>query len=264
MGQPCNGAVATRVTPITNEMRLEVDLVGQNYACDCDLSSWQCAPKTRVPGLSAVTAVVRFHLTPYALPPPIVVMAYDLGKTPKYEPSAAATASVTPGLTYTVTVEILREDLQSASEYVAAIRIGDSGQPLLNLGPCNPDGTDYDCTFFDCGPQLGGWSNEAISYTPQTSTMAFEVDVVGREPACPLDPRAPLVIDWHPRCWPSRRLVGLRLRPSELDLLQGEHGGEPTGLHRRRALHSRCTGGASAAAAPAATDDVPDVPDVPD
>merc|ERR1712070_776653 len=50
-----------------------------------------------------------------------------------------------PNTQYAVSFEILRNDLGSASEYVTDVIVGKK-----SLGSCNPDGGDYDCTFFDC------------------------------------------------------------------------------------------------------------------
>ena len=207
--------------------------------------------------------MARFRLTPYNHPAPIVVMAYSPGTTPEYHPSASATAAVTAGTRYTITVEVLREDLGDASEYVAAIRIGDdgvlpgeAGTALLNLGACHPDGGDYDCTFFDCGPQLG-----TVTFTPQTSTMAFELDIVGHSWDC--DCARPFRAD-PPQTAPSKpcsplsyRLcasVRASRRSGDVDLLPGEPRPHTPALHRRRALHARRArpAAAHAAGAPAA------------
>ena len=127
---------------------------GPPWRDSCDLATWECSRRSVNPNRTQVAAVARFHLTPYHHADPIVVMAYSAGKTPQYNPSASATATVTPGVIYTVMVEVLREDLGSSSERYDAIRLGDSGHNLINIGGCNPDGGDYDCTFFEY-PSLG-------------------------------------------------------------------------------------------------------------
>ena len=60
------------------------------------------------------------------------------------------TVAVVAGITYTIQFEILRNDLGSAAEKVKNVMVGDDGGTLTDLGSCNPDGGDYDCTFFDC------------------------------------------------------------------------------------------------------------------
>jgi len=53
--------------------------------------------------------------------------------------------TVQPGVRYTVSVEILRNDLGSSGERVQDITLDGS-----SIGGCNPDGGDYDCTFYNC------------------------------------------------------------------------------------------------------------------
>merc|ERR1719199_1942989 len=50
-----------------------------------------------------------------------------------------------PGARYNIDVEILRNDLGHSSEYVKSILVGGE-----DMGSCNPDGGDYDCTFYKC------------------------------------------------------------------------------------------------------------------
>ena len=57
----------------------------------------------------------------------------------------SGTITVQPGLQYSVNVEILRNDLASSSEKVQDITLDG-----ISIGGCNPDGSDYDCTFFNC------------------------------------------------------------------------------------------------------------------
>ena len=72
---------------------------------------------------------------------------YGEGTTPKdtYE----GILNVLPDIEYSIKIEVLRNDLESSSERVSKI--------ILNgetIGDCNPDGGDYDCTFFDCAQTL--------------------------------------------------------------------------------------------------------------
>ena len=70
-------------------------------------------------------------------------MVYGEGKETKstYE----SVINVIPNLQYQLQVEVLRNDLESASERVSRITFDD-----VDIGDCNPDGGDYDCNFFDC------------------------------------------------------------------------------------------------------------------
>ena len=61
------------------------------------------------------------------------------------------------GIEYNIKVEVLRNDLQSYSERVSAIVL--NGE---TIGNCNPDGGDFDCTFYDCAQTL---STKRISST---------------------------------------------------------------------------------------------------
>lgn len=57
------------------------------------------------------------------------------------------TIKVHPNTNYNVTVEILRNDLASRkpNEYVKSIKLDG-----YEMGECQPDGGDYDCTFYKC------------------------------------------------------------------------------------------------------------------
>ena len=46
---------------------------------------------------------------------------------------------------YDVRIEVLRNDLGSSDERVSKITFDG-----VTIGDCNPDGGDYDCTFFNC------------------------------------------------------------------------------------------------------------------
>ena len=52
-------------------------------------------------------------------------------------------------LSYNVKIEVLRNDLGSSEEKVSNIAFDG-----VTIGDCNPDGEDYDCTFFDCTETL--------------------------------------------------------------------------------------------------------------
>lgn len=84
---------------------------------------------------------------------------------------------VASGTTYNVKVEVLRNDLASASEYVSAITFDGS-----SIGSCNPDGGDYDCTFYNCASTLS-----STTYTPTSTTIAVVLTFVGHSHDCDCD-----------------------------------------------------------------------------
>ena len=73
----------------------------------------------------------------------IVHMVYGEGKQTKS--SYESVINVVPNVQYQLKVEVLRNDLESSSERVTSIMFDGA-----EIGDCNPDGDDYDCTFFDC------------------------------------------------------------------------------------------------------------------
>ena len=86
------------------------------------------------------------------MPKPIQHIIYKEGKDPSNWDETATyedVINVQPGIDYSVKVEVLRNDLGSSSEKVSRIAL--NGR---TIGDCNPDGDDYDCTFFDCSPTL--------------------------------------------------------------------------------------------------------------
>ena len=70
-------------------------------------------------------------------------MVYGEGETTQatYE----SIINVAPNLEYEVRIEVLRNDLQDDEERVSKITFDG-----VTIGDCNPDGGDYDCTFFNC------------------------------------------------------------------------------------------------------------------
>ena len=85
---------------------------------------------------------------------PIQHVLFKEGKTPSnWSDESTATyedvLKVYPGIDYSVKVEVLRNDLGSSSEKVSRIAL--NGR---TIGDCNPNGGDYDCTFFDCSLTL--------------------------------------------------------------------------------------------------------------
>ena len=53
----------------------------------------------------------------------------------------------------------------------------------LELGECNPDGGDYDCTFFDCSAA----QSADTTLTAAGSTLTFEIDLTGHSRDCDCD-----------------------------------------------------------------------------
>ena len=74
-------------------------------------------------------------------------MVYGEGETTQatYE----STINVAPNLEYEVRIEVLRNDLQDDDERVSKITFDG-----VTIGDCNPDGGDYDCTFFNCRDRI--------------------------------------------------------------------------------------------------------------
>ena len=110
---------------------------------------------------------------------PLSTVVYQEG-TGKGTNPVVGTLTVKTGVTYSVSVEILRNDLQHSSEYVTSVKIGDDGSPLTDLGECHPDGGDYDCTFFRC-------QSLATTFKPSKSTMRIEIELVENHWACDCD-----------------------------------------------------------------------------
>jgi len=86
----------------------------------------------------------------------------------------AGTISVVPGVTYTVSMEILRNDLGEPNERVSNVTFDGN-----SIGGCNPDGGDYDCTFYTC-PQ-----SPSVSST--TGIIAVNLVYTGHSWDCDCD-----------------------------------------------------------------------------
>ena len=85
---------------------------------------------------------------------------------------------VQKGVTYYVKAEVLRNDLEQSEEHVRSITL--DGRELFANG-CNPDGDDFDCTFFEC-PLLKGFA-----ITSTTGTIAVKMDFRGHSRDCDCD-----------------------------------------------------------------------------
>jgi len=144
----------------SNELEIEMKYKGHSRDCDCDKSNWQCSTedaghrrrRSYVAGRTPVEAVARFTLT-QVTPNGQIFMFWKEGTgslSNGNSDSAYETVTrrfpVTYGAKYDVlAIDVLRNDMGSSSERVQSIKIDG-----VNLGSCNPDGSDYDCTFFDC------------------------------------------------------------------------------------------------------------------
>ena len=84
---------------------------------------------------------------------------------------------VYPGQLYSVSVEVLRNGLGNADDKVSNIRL--NGE---NIGTCNPDGSDTDCTFYDCDSFL-----TAKEFSSNSETLTFKLDYVGNSQSCSCD-----------------------------------------------------------------------------
>ena len=102
---------------------------------------------------------------------------YGQGTTPTEEATYEDKLKVHPDTLYNIKVEVLRNDLGGASEKVSAITLND-----INIGDCNPDGEDYDCTFFDCAQTLS-----TKSITSNDGTILASLDYVGHSRDCDCD-----------------------------------------------------------------------------
>ena len=121
-----------------------------------------------------------FHFE-YVPPPPafsaqpVVVMVYSEGETA--QANQTGTATVVDGVTYDIKTEILRNNLGGADEKVTRILV--NGVELDGSNPgCNPDGGNYDCTFFDCS------SGSTPPLTATSTEMVFRLAYEGHSRGC--------------------------------------------------------------------------------
>ena len=105
----------------------------------------------------------------------IVHMVYGEGKEAKS--TYDSVINVLPNIAYSPKIEVLRNDLGSASEKVSKITFDE-----VVIGDCNPDGGDLDCTFFDCKDTIKG---QAVSST--TGSIAVSFTYVGHSRDCDCD-----------------------------------------------------------------------------
>ena len=84
---------------------------------------------------------------------------------------------VYPGKVYRVGVEVLRNGLANADAKVSKIRL--NGE---NIGTCNPDGSDTDCTFYDCDSFL-----TAKEFSSNSEAITFKLYYDGNSESCSCD-----------------------------------------------------------------------------
>jgi hypothetical protein len=85
--------------------------------------------------------------------------------------------NVYPGKVYLVSVEVLRNGLGNDDDKVSKIRLNGN-----NIGTCNPDGSDTDCTFYDCDSTL-----TEKEFSSNSETLTFKLDYVGNSESCSCD-----------------------------------------------------------------------------
>ena len=92
--------------------------------------------------------------------------------TPSSIPSdrkLSGSLTVVANTQYSIKMEIIRSDLNSATEYVESIKMNG-----VNFGSCNPTGPDSestnDCTWYDCSSILS-----PTSITPTSTTITVEL-----------------------------------------------------------------------------------------
>ena len=81
----------------------------------------------------------------------------EFGLTGSWDPQAenekratyTDTIQIVPRQKYWMKFEVLRNDMHDAEEKVSRIEINGH-----DFGECDPPGPDYDCTFFNCAPEI--------------------------------------------------------------------------------------------------------------
>lgn len=107
----------------------------------------------------------------------VVIYGEGTGSYQSEGKTYTGTISVTPGVKYSVALEVLRNDLASASEYVKDVTLDGT-----SIGGCNPDGGDYDCTFFACSIPAG-----TTITGPASGTIDVSMHFVGHSWVCDCD-----------------------------------------------------------------------------
>jgi hypothetical protein len=131
---------------ISASVKIQLTMTGHSHDCDCDQDTATCSKQDTVAGRTPIKAAARFTLTPQVTDGPVTKVIYLVDDSRNGEDeNFGGQIMVSPQTTYKATVEVLRDDLGGASEYVKAIRIGG-----VSMGECHPSGGDYDCTWHTC------------------------------------------------------------------------------------------------------------------
>ena len=78
---------------------------------------------------------------------------------------------------YIVSIEVLRNGLGNANSKVSKIKL--NGQ---NIGECNPDGSDDDCTFFNCDSSIS-----EKEFSSNSEKLTLKLEYVGNSENCSCD-----------------------------------------------------------------------------
>ena len=123
---------------------------------------------------------------------------YEEGKTPSSwdgkntMATYSSVINVMPNLDYSLKVEVLRNDLGGVNEKVSKITFDGSV-----IGNCNPDGHDFECTFFDCQSSI---QNNTIS--SKNGSILVSLTFEGHSWDCDCDKKT-----WN--CSPENTVDGL-------------------------------------------------------
>ena len=85
------------------------------------------------------------------------------------------------GVTYSIVMEVLLNDLGDAGEKVSGVTFNGH-----SIGGCNPDGGQYNCTFYNCAREL-----TSRNYTATSDTINVDATYLGYSHGCDCD-----VNDW--------------------------------------------------------------------
>ena len=114
---------------------------------------------------------------------PIAKVLYKAGKGAG---DISGSISVVKGTKYAVKIEVLRNDLGSRDKRVRSIKIDGKEVGKKSSYACNPDGGDYDCTFFDCKSQI----TDNLVVTAGSSAIKLALDFVGHSWDCDCDTKS--------------------------------------------------------------------------
>ena len=78
---------------------------------------------------------------------------------------------------YSLQVEVLRSGLGDATAMISSIKVDG-----IYVGQCNPDGSDTDCDFFNCGSAIG-----SKVFSSKTGKLSVELEYDGNSAECYCD-----------------------------------------------------------------------------